>query len=137
MLEVLFDLHGHLPVNLIVQVFLIMEFKRFIVTKLEDVTLMILITPMEEIVDLLMEVQELVKFQLQYLLILLMELGLFNGHGLVVLLLWEIIIHVLITKSQEELLLELKQTQSFTEEITLTLDRRSANFSTQTDFTNA
>jgi len=137
MLEVLFDLHGHLPVNLILQVFLIMEFKRFIVTKLEDVTLMILITPMEEIVDLLMEVQELVKFQLQYLLILLMELGLFNGHGLVVLLLWEIIIHVLITKSQEELLLELKQTQSFTEEITLTLDRRSASFSTQTDFTNA
>jgi len=65
-----------------------------------------------------------------------MELGLCNGPGLEVLLNWEITIHVSIIKFLVELL-DLQSVLFLLEEITLILDRTSANSSTLTDSTDA
>jgi len=60
---------------------LTMESKKFTAMKLEDVDLMMLLNPMEEILVLLMEALELAKLPSLSPAILLTEHGLFNGLG--------------------------------------------------------
>jgi len=61
MLEDSFDLLGHLLLIQILILLSIAEYNRLAVTKLVDVVLIAPLIPMEEILDLLMEVLELVK----------------------------------------------------------------------------
>jgi hypothetical protein len=81
MQEVSFDSLGPKLLALILPLTLMLEFKKFTVTKLEDVDQMILPTQMEEILDPQMEAQEPAKLPLLYLAILLTEPGPFNGLG--------------------------------------------------------
>jgi hypothetical protein len=82
MLEVSFDLLGHLLLNQILILLSITEYNRSVVTKPEDVVLIAPLILTEEILDPLMEVLELAKQLSPFQLGLLMEPGLFNGPGL-------------------------------------------------------
>lgn len=97
---------------------------------------MILLTPMVEILDLLMEALNLVKSISPYPLRLQTDYGPCNGLGLEVLSLLETTTHASITKFLVDLL-EVPQRHFTTEEITRTLDKTYASFSTLIDFTNA
>jgi len=79
--EVSFDSLGLLLLNLIHTLDLIMESKKFTVTKLEDVDLMMLLNQMEEILVPLMEALEHAKLPFKSPAILPTEHGLYNGLG--------------------------------------------------------
>jgi hypothetical protein len=111
-----------------------MECKKYTVTRLVDVNLLILTTLMEAILGQLMEVLIPAKLQFKSLVISLMVVGLFSGLGLEALLRWEITILAQITLCLEEFLSELSNLHSSMEEITLILDRINANSSIQIDF---
>lgn len=87
---VLFDLLGHRLRNLIRWLCSIRMFNKSIATRL-DVDLATLLTLTEEIRIQLTEALTLVKLLSKFLLLFQMELGLFNGPGLVELSRWVII----------------------------------------------
>jgi len=134
-LEDSFDLLGLQLLILILTLLLIAEYSKLAVTKL-DVVLIVPLILMEEILDLLMAVLELVKRLSPFLLTFLMELGLFNGHGLEEPLLLEITTLVWITRSLVDLLHLLNLRPFLLVETTLIQINRSASSSTQTDFTD-
>lgn len=101
MLVDLFDLLGHLLRNQTQWLYSTLMFNKSTATRLEAVDLLIPLILTEETLTLLTEARILARLPLRFLLLSLTEHGLFNGHGLEELSLWETTSAALITPSME------------------------------------